>query len=60
MAEPLDFLPDGDTVGLVAEPQDGQQHDLFELPEMLTARHMFCIVGLYGAERKSVAVLATP
>jgi hypothetical protein len=29
----LDFLTDGDAVGVLAQAQDGQQNDLFELAE---------------------------
>ena len=49
---PLDVEPDRHAVGLVAEAQDGQQDDLFELAEMLAAGHMFCIIELYGGGGK--------
>ena len=36
----LDLLEDGDRVRLVAEPQDRQQNNLFELAEVDVRRHM--------------------
>ena len=43
----LDFVADGDRVGLVAEAQDGEQHDVLELAEIRRVGHavMLTLLG---------------
>ena len=44
----FDLEANGHTVGVVAQPQNGEEDDLLELTEVLAPGHMFCMVGLYG------------